>query len=674
MRPFGSAVAVVLIILAAGLTAAQNYAPPLSSPLDQATLKAITDRSNKLRQVIDSLRRQGIREPYLADVEIFYKAATWIVRHHEFYHKDAAAWTTEALDRGLLRAKQLAQGDAPWLQQTGFAVIRAYRSRVDNSVQPYAVTFPPSYGKDHTKKWPVDVVLHGRDASLTEVKFLHQHDGNIMAPAEQSFVQLDIYGRGNNAYRWAGETDVFEVMDHFAGVERMLGREHLLDPARVVLRGFSMGGAGTWHLGLHHPSRWCLLGPGAGFTTTHGYLKNLPSKLPHEQEACLHIYDAVDYAENAFDVPIVAYGGDQDPQLQAARNIETRLQPLQIPLKLLVAPGLGHSFPPEWRKKAEEAYAPYVAAGREEYPKRVHFVTYTLRYPSCAWVEIIGLDRHYERALVDAEQTEPGFTVKTTNVQALHLSLAVNPPLPCLVNLDRQALTVRPWLSRTGTHHIYLERRGGSWAAVLPQKILTDRVRRPHKVSGLQGPIDDAFMDSFLCVRGTGAAWHERTQKYAEDNLKRFEEEWSKYMRGDLPVKDDQDVTEEEIAGRHLILFGDPSSNSLIAQVLEGLPLKWTKDRIELGGRSYASAEHVPVLIYPTPLSTNLRYIVLNSGHTFHAADFRGTNALLYPRVGDYAVMRLMTSEKTPVAAEVVQAGLFDDSWQVKNPNGLKRD
>ena len=60
-----------------------------------------------------------------------------------------------------------------------------------------------------------------------------------------------------------------------------------------------------------------------------------------------------------------------------------------------------------------------IAKGREDYPKRVRFVTYTLRYPSCAWVEIIGLDRHYERALVDAEQTETGFTVKTTNTAVM---------------------------------------------------------------------------------------------------------------------------------------------------------------------------------------------------------------------------------------------------------------
>jgi predicted esterase len=674
MKPFGSVAAALVILSVAGLAAAQDYAPPPSHPPDEATRTDIADRTRKLGQIVDSLRRQGVHDPYLADVEIYHKAATWIVQHAEFYHKDAGAWTIEILDRGLLRAKQLAQGEAPWLQQTGHAVVRAYRSRVDGSVQPYAVTFPPAYGKDRTKKWRVDVVLHGRDAGLTEVKFLHQHDGQVAAPKEQSFVQLDIYGRGNNAYRWAGETDVFEVIDHFTTDERMLGRDYLLDPMRVVLRGFSMGGAGTWHLGLHHPSRWCVLGPGAGFTTTRGYIKNLPSPLPPEQEACLRIYDAIDYAENAFDVPVVAYGGDQDPQLQAARNIEARLEPLHIPMKLLVAPGLGHSFPPEWRKKAEEAYAPHVTKGREDYPKRVRFVTYTLRYPSCAWVEIIGLDRHYERALVDAEQTETGFTVKTTNVRALHLSLPANPPVPFLVNMDGQALPTRPWLNRAGLYHLYLERRAGGWVTVLPQKLLTERVRRLQKVSGLQGPIDDAFTDSFLCVRGTGAAWHQAIQKYAEENSKRFQEEWSKFMRGDLPVKDDQDVTEEDIAGRHLILFGDPSSNSLIGQVLDGLPLQWTKEQIKLGSRTYASAEHVPALIYPSPLSTNLRYIVLNSGHTFHAADFKGTNALLYPRLGDYAILKPAASASAPAAAEVVRAGLFDDTWQVKEPQAQKSD
>ena len=82
-----------------------------------------------------------------------------------------------------------------------------------------------------------------------------------------------------------------------------------------------------------------------------------------------------------------------------------------------------------------------------------------------------------------------------------------------------------------------------------------------------------------------------------------------------------------------------------------------------MNGQTYAADSHVPVMIYPSPLSTR-HYIVLNSGHTFRAADLRGTNALLYPRLGDYAILKPTPNEKDGGAAEVVAAGLFDESWQ----------
>ena len=71
------------------------------------------------------------------------------------------------------------------------------------------------------------------------------------------------------------------------------------------------------------------------------------------------------------------------------------------------------------------------------------------------------------------------------------------------------------------------------------------------------------------------------------------------------------------------------------------------------------------MLIYPSPLNAD-RYVVLNSGHTFHAADFQGTNALLYPRLGDYAVLKLAPTKTDPLAVEVATAGLFDEFWRLK--------
>ncbi|MCS7044944.1 MAG: hypothetical protein NZO58_01180 [Gemmataceae bacterium] len=646
-------------------TPTQDFSPPPPVPPTAEELQEIKQKFAKLGKAIAALTFQKVRDPALADVEIYHQAVANILEHGEFYSKDSAAWTLSVLDRGLLRARFLQAGETPWMNSTGHTVVRGYRSRIDGSVQPYAVTLPAAYGKDPLRRWRVDVVLHGRDTTLTEVKFLYTHRGDTPAPANLQHVRIDVFGRGNNAYRWAGEIDVFEAIEAFFANERLALRERLPDGSRIVLRGFSMGGAGTWHIGLHHPDRWCVLGPGAGFTTTHGYVKGLSKPLPPYQEACLRIYDAVDYAANAFNVPIVAYSGEDDPQKLAADLMEERLRQLNITtMTHLVAPGVGHQFPPEWQTKADALWSKYAAQGRPEYPDHVRFTTYTLKYPSCAWVEILGLDKHYHETNIDAQRNENGYVLLTKNVRALHLHLPEGVNHPQIVAIDGQQLTAKPWIHQNGTTHLYLARREGRWQAVLPQRLLTERAQTPQKTAGLQGPIDDAFCDAFVCVRGTAKPYHEATQRYAEGNLKRFAAEWAKYFRGQLPIKDDVDVTAEDIATKHLILFGDPASNYLVAQVLDGLPLRWTAQDIQWAGVKYPAKDHVPVLIYPNPLNAN-RYVVLNSGHTFHAADFKGTNALLYPRLGDWAVLRLAPTSDDPLGVEVRAAGLYDEYWKI---------
>ncbi len=648
---------------------ALTFPRPESTPPDKPTRETIDARIEKLSAAIDRLVKLGVRDPGLADVAIYLKAANWIVKHEEWYHKNAGAWTIAVLDHGLLRASQQARGETPWLQMVaGQTIAHGYRSTIDGSLQPYAVTYPHDYAADSGKSYRLDIVLHGRDSGLNEVSFLHRHNEDARVPKNLAHVQIDVYGRGNNAYRWAGEQDVWEAVNHFLAVENSLGRSKFIDTTRVVLRGFSMGGAGTWHLGLHRPDQFRVIGPGAGFSSTIGYVSGIEAKLTDYQRQCLHIYDAVDYAENAFNVPIVAYSGENDAQIQAARNIEAALKNHGLSMTHLIAPKLEHHFPAEWQKKAEVEYARHANKERQDYPPKVRFVTWTLRYPSCYWVRLMALDRHYQRSAVEADRIEDGFTVKTTNVRVLRLVMwpgAVQGAIS--ITIDGQKLeNVRPYLSRSLELQVYLEKRDGKWASALPERLHVDQLRSPYKTPELQGPIDDAFMGRFLCVRGTGSAWNEAVEEYAAASLERFKAEWSKYFRGELYVKEDTAVTAEDMATKHLILFGDPGSNSLIKEVLPRLPLQWTKEKIVWPGskeKEYDAAHHVPVLIYPSPLATD-HYVVLNSGHTFHAADFEGTNALLYPRLGDRALLKLHGAKKDPLSVEVQAAGLFDDSWR----------
>ena len=119
---------------------------------------------------------------------------------------------------------------------------------------------------------------------------------------------------------------------------------------------------------------------------------------------------------------------------------------------------------------------------------------------------------------------------------------------------------------------------------------------------------------------------------------------------------------EAEKSAANVVLFGDPQSNPAIAKVLPKLPIQWTKEELVVNSVKYDAKTHVPVLIYPNPSGSG--YIVINSGHTFGEADLRGTNALLYPRLGDWAVLKPTPTKENPAAFEVVAAGLFDEFWQ----------
>jgi hypothetical protein len=620
---------------------------------DDATKKVIADKTEELRKAVAALKAKKTADDVLIEVEIYLKAAENIVRFEEWLAAASVKWALATLDQGLARAKQAEGGKAVWRDAPGKWVVRAYRSHIDHSIQPYAVLLPHDYGADPKKKWRLDVVLHGRDGALTEAKFIATHQG--AAPKDLGYVQLEVYGRGNNAYRWAGETDVEEASGAVQGGRYIPATNSAIEPTRQVLRGFSMGGAGTWHIGLHNPFSYCVIGPGAGFTTTHGYIANLPKELPDYQEKCLRIYDAYLYAENAFNVPVVAYSGEKDPQKKAADNIENALKGFKGPLRFthLVAPGLEHQMPKEWQDKAEAEYRKYADKDRTvSETDRVRFVTYTTKYSYYGWGTIEGLERHYERAVMDGTRTADKLELKTENVSAFRLAGVSKGPN--VANVDGQMVDLTAVKDRERVR--VLVKRDGKWSVCDPDEWWAAQAKAPTKNGLLRGPIDDAFVSRFIVVGPTGNG-------YPAAALKQFANLWDRYFRGALPIIKPESYNPKKEPG-NLVLFGDPETNPLIAKVLPKLPITWTKEKLVVNGVEYDPKTHVPVLIYPYSPDGWGRYVVINSGHTFGEADLKGTNALLYPRLGDWAVIKPTPTAKDPAAYEVVAAGLFDENWQ----------
>ncbi|HYV33080.1 MAG TPA: hypothetical protein VEO53_18475, partial [Candidatus Binatia bacterium] len=432
--------------------------------------------------------------------------------------------------------------------------------------------------------------------------------------------------------------------------------------------GFSLGGAACWHLAVHYAGLWAAAAPGAGFSETPDFLKvfqNETLKPTWYEQKLWHLYDCPDWAVNLYNCPTVAYSGENDKQKQAADVMTKAMSREGLELVHIIGPKMGHSYDPGSKKEINRRIDSVVARGRNPVPPRVRFATWTLKYNRMNWVIVDGLERHWERALVDAELDLSDLSVRITthNVWALTLSFdpgfcpldSSRPPRVFIDSYKPQAprvLSDRSWTAS-------FQKVGSRWEPVQGPEDST-RLRKRH---GLQGPIDDAFTDSFLMVRPTGPPLNPRVGAWTAAELAHATNHWRLQFRGDARVKDDRAVTDEEIAAYHLVLWGDPSSNLLLAKIAERLPLRWDSDQVRVGKQSFSAAHHVPVLIYPNPLNPK-KYVVLNSGFTFREYDYLN-NARQVPKLPDYAVIdtRAPVSSRTP--GEIVAAGFFNERWEL---------
>lgn len=627
---------------------------------------ALQDGLARLKSELTGLKESKTSKRDVADVEVFAKGVEWCLRHDEFYANkkkpDApSGWVKyckTAIETGLQRAVDLKSGRKPWANKVG-STIRGYVSRVDGSTQPYALSLPAGFGEVKSGfRFPLHVKLHGRGGTRNEVRFFNEHQ-NREPQAGQDWIQLDVFGRTDNAYRWSGETDVFEAMTD-------VSRRYRIDSKRITLWGFSMGGAGAWHLGVHHPSKWSSVGPGAGFVDFYKYQKQTELR-PSHQHRGLHIYDSIDYALNMFNVPFCTYGGELDAQLVASTKMIDRGKELGVYAKLLVGPGMGHRFHPNSYKEFMAFHTARSKAGRPRFPgrKQIRFVTWTLKYNKCEWLTIEEMVEPYKETLAEGGVDDAGvLSLTTQNISALKIARDVADS----VELDGATLPLR---SAAGDllPDVYFEKVDNSWELLSYENSISF-ADNPlvHKRHNLQGPIDDAFMESFVCVRGTGDAWANESQARAAATLNLFEKEFDKWLRGRVRIINDNQLTDEHIADSNLILFGDPGSNAVMSRVIDKLPVRWAKDSFEVNGQTYDTKTHTLSMIYPNPLNRR-RYVVINSGHTMHEKDFRASNSWLFPKQGDIAVQKYPAGANDPTGATTVWAEMFDSNWKLPVQN-----
>ena len=651
--------------------------PPPGIMIDPEVRSNLQKELGLLKDQIADLRKSKstIVQRYLPDVEVFARAVELALNEDGFFEPKDTERAKLVLQEGLERASELKNEKTPWTSPNYGSpqTVRGYRSKLDGTVQPYGVV-----RDNNSRKSRADIWCRGRSEKGLELQFIATRMTSPDPIPEPGVIMIHPFGRYCNANKLAGEVDTLEVLEHAL-------KEYPIDPKRVAIRGFSMGGAAAWHLAVHYPDKWFAANPGAGFSETPQFLKIFQSeelKPTWYEQKLWQMYDCPVWARNLRMLPTIAYSGEIDNQKQAADVMAEACWNLpeneRFELTHIIAPKTAHKIDPAARVQIERRLSTLDTMRSSEPLKHVTFTTTTLKYNKAHWVTINALKEHWSPATVFARWVIPR---PNTNGE-LFIEILADKVTDLSLNFDANQvpLHVAGIDVSIGGQHIQVARRsdmswgvrlryiGNKWEQVSPIESPSSELCKKHE---LQGPIDDAFMGPFLFVKPTVAGRHSKVDQWVDAEFNRAVREWHRQMRGDAIVKTSEELKPEDIENYNLILWGDPQSNPTIAKIADKLPIQWSRENVVVGARKFDSANHAPVFIYPNPLNPQ-RYIVLNSGFTYREYDYLN-NARQIPKLPDWAVVDLTTSPGSQFPGRIADADFFDEKWGLKPPHSASK-
>ncbi len=133
---------------------------------------------------------------------------------------------------------------------------RTFHSPIDASVQYYGVRPPKDF--DPERSYGLVLSLHGAGVeAINQARSYSPKDWTyVVAPTNRRPFGFDWeeWGRLNAIAALDDASTAFDI-----------------DPTKVYLSGHSMGGHGTWHVGVTTPGRFAVIGPSAGWESFYTY-------------------------------------------------------------------------------------------------------------------------------------------------------------------------------------------------------------------------------------------------------------------------------------------------------------------------------------------------------------------------------------------------------------------
>jgi len=145
-----------------------------------------------------------------------------------------------------------------------------YTGKITKTVDiQYYVFLPKTYEKNK-QRWPLMLFLHGAGERGSDLKLVKKHGPPRIAEEKGDFPFVLVVPQCPDNAWWSSEILA-------ALLDRVIS-DFRIDKDRVVVTGLSMGGFGTWDLGIEYQDRFAALAPicGGGNPVKAAQMKDIP--------------------------------------------------------------------------------------------------------------------------------------------------------------------------------------------------------------------------------------------------------------------------------------------------------------------------------------------------------------------------------------------------------------
>jgi pimeloyl-ACP methyl ester carboxylesterase len=517
-------------------------------------------------------------------------------------------------------------------------------------------------GKDHPRPGLV-LTLHG-----ASVEAIGQAEAYAPKPGLHIVAPTNRRPFGFDWEDW-GRLDAVEVLERSQQL-------FATDPFRTYLTGHSMGGHGTWHLGVTFPDRFAAIAPSAGWISMWSYAGARRTESPDPVQELLERAaapsDTVRLARNLASVGVYVLHGNADDNVPVdqARRMRQILGEFHPDFAYHEQTGAGHwwgnacvDWPPLFAF-LERRLIPPPAEVRE-----VDFTTVTPGVSSHAhWATIECQVRAMSPSAVHLRLEPERRRFHGTTENVARLTIDVSRALPdskadrsLTIELDGQSLSNLTPISSTDGGRLHLARTGGKWSATSPAALIR---KGPHRM----GPFKESFRHRFVLVTGTKGTAEENAWGLSRA---RFDSETFWYRgNGSVDVETDTAFLDpsraDEFRDRDVILYGHAESNAAWPALLGESPVQVRRGQVRIGGRTVLGDDLACLFCRPRPGSDRASVgVVAGSG----PAGLRLTQWLPYFNSGVAYPDCLLLSAKMLTAGPsgLIAAGYFGNDWGVES-------